>query len=180
MRKKSCLKKSRTFLDCERIVFGWTFEKTSDVSRGSFLRKTESSKKIMSFSGLCRSFFRIFGRIVQNGCQNCTCVSRLHLEELFNLWKKCNFSLSFPCNEWFIVIFGWIFWTRFPKMNSMRQRILSRKNIGCEFFFKSSTVLGFDGKPFGLLTTTVQQCCQNCTICASGTKLGKNNFGKTY
>ena len=46
----------------------------------------------------------------------------------------------------------------------MRQKILPRKNIGCEFFFKSTIVLGFEGKPFELLTTTVQQCYQNCTF----------------
>ena len=44
--EKQLLKKiAELFSDCEWNVFGWTFEKTCDVSRGIFLRKKDSFLK---------------------------------------------------------------------------------------------------------------------------------------
>ena len=46
------------------------------------------------------------------------------------------------------------------------------------FFSNFWAVFDFEGKAFWLLTTTTPQCCQKCTLCASGTNLEKNCFEK--
>ena len=53
---------------------------------------------------------------------------------------------------------------------------LEEGHLVWDFFFVFSNFFGFERKTFEILTTTVPQCCQNCTLCARGTNWEKNNF----
>ena len=85
------------FPDCEWNIFGWTFEKSSDVSRGNFPRKDFPFQKIMSFSCLCRCFFpdkwwKSFGKVFRTAFQ---------LSRWAYFLKKTAFGKS-----WFFFKFG--------------------------------------------------------------------------
>ena len=72
--KAVALKKfySRTFSDSEWNVFGWTFKKTSDVSRGNFSRKKlHFWKKLCHFRFNAEVFSETLLETLLQGGQNC-------------------------------------------------------------------------------------------------------------
>ena len=123
---------------------------------------------------------------LRHNCRNCTCVYWLRLQVDYFPENCASFLCLFFYFDSFIFFCGWNFSEGCPKLKSLCQGIILRKNIcGHYSFSHSSNVFEFEGKVFGLLTTTVPQCCQNCTLCASGTnwvkycfenKLGLNSF----
>ena len=82
---------------------------------------------------------------------------------------------------WFIHLYFWpnFIGRVFEAKLHLPEEHLEERHLVWIFFFNSSTVLGFEGKPFGLLTTTVQQCCQNCILCAGEQFEGNIILGKS-
>ena len=84
----------------------------------------------------------------------------------------CIFCILIPLSS-FLAEFHWQgFWSWTP----FARGSFGRRTFGVRFFFVFSNFFGFERKTFELLTTTVPQCCQNCTLCARGTNWEKNNF----
>ena len=99
------------FSDSEWKVFDWTFKKLPTFLEETFHGKKFPFKLIMSLSGLCRSFFRIFDTIFLTGC------SKLHFScpEEHVSWK---ILLSQKVDSFLKIGYGLNFFESLPEKNS--------------------------------------------------------------